>query len=50
MMLLTGEHWLVSRLILLWGKAFIEVPGHSDPPVVQTASHPRGVGICWSVQ
>lgn len=49
-MLLTGEHGFVSRLMLLWGKAFVKVPGRSDLPMVQTASHPRGVGICWSVQ
>lgn len=53
-MFLMGEHWFVSRLILFWwgrgGRLFVEVPGHSDLPVVQTASCPKGVSICWSVQ
>lgn len=34
--------------IPLGGRRFGEVPGYSDLPVVQTASCPKGVSICWS--
>lgn len=44
-MLLMGEYWLVSCLILCRGRLSVEVLGHSNLPLAQTAPCLGGVGF-----